>query len=118
MAALSSVIYDVQGYFGGHINFKQIKREGNMEESYVKRFYGPARPRRDADFVRSYFITIVLHIYIFVGHGKWDSVYAASTKGKSMLWKQMIIFAIYPVITSTMYIYFIVLIVTSVQILG
>lgn len=64
MAALSSVIYDVQGYLGGHIYFKQMKREGNMEESYVKRFYGPARPRRDADFVHSYFITIILHIYI------------------------------------------------------
>lgn len=41
-----------------------MKREGNMEGNYVKRFYGPARPRRDADFVHSYFITIILHIYI------------------------------------------------------
>ena len=48
-------------------------------------------------------------IYIFVGHGKYDSGCAVPSKGKSMLWKQMIIFAICPVISSTLYAYFIVL---------
>ena len=42
-----------------------------MEESYVKRFYGPARPRRDADFFHSYFITIILHIYICGAREIW-----------------------------------------------
>lgn len=81
MTALSSVIYDVQGYLGGHIYFKQMKEEGNMEESYVKGFMD-LPGLEEMQILSTHISSPSFCIYIFVGHGIYGSGCVASTKGQ------------------------------------